>query len=175
MRFELFSGHRWVCNGARIYIRTGIIAYRTYKTVSVTSKCTTLINANYYFIPNQKLPFVNAWECWTSKTLWYHGATENARHEFAAPTAARAEIARRENARNAIVLNTECCLCLSVAEQECMSRQERAPDFCVFTSLTVMTWTIISWCCLSVTNVCLAFTQVVLSVCCAVNCVALII
>jgi len=33
-----------------------------------------------------------------------------------------------ENARNAIVWNTECCICLSTAEQECMSRQERAPD-----------------------------------------------
>ena len=32
------------------------------------------------------------------------------------------ENARHENARNAIV-------CLSIAEQECMSRQERAPDF----------------------------------------------
>ena len=49
------------------------------------------------------------------------------------------ENARHENARNAIVWNTECCICLSIAEQECMSRQERAPDFCVFTSLTVMT------------------------------------
>ena len=37
--------------------------------------------------------------------------------------------ARHENARNAIVWNTECCICLSIAEQECMSRQERAPDF----------------------------------------------
>jgi len=35
------------------------------------------------------------------------------------------EIARYENARNAIVWNTECCICLSIAEQECMSRQER--------------------------------------------------
>jgi len=46
-----------------------------------------------------------------------------------------AEIARHENARNAIVWNTPCCICLSIAEQECMSRQERAPDFavnCVF-------------------------------------------
>ena len=42
------------------------------------------------------------------------------------------EIARHENARNAIVWNTECCICLSIAEQECMSRQERAPDFTVF-------------------------------------------
>jgi len=49
------------------------------------------------------------------------------------------ENARHENARNAIVWNTECCICLSIAEQECMSRQERAPDFCVFTSLAVMT------------------------------------
>ena len=38
------------------------------------------------------------------------------------------ENARHENARNAIVWNTECCICLSIAEQECMSRQERAPD-----------------------------------------------
>ena len=116
---------------------------------------------------------------------------ENARHEFSAPTCkggncetwkcgtmlqgwkirdmnfrhqlARVEIARHENARNAIVWNTECCIRLSIAEEECMSRQEKAPDFCAFTSLTVMTWTIISWCWLSVTNVCLAFTQVVLS------------
>jgi len=40
-----------------------------------------------------------------------------------------AENARHENARNAIVWNTACCICLSSAEQECMSRQERAPDF----------------------------------------------
>ena len=39
------------------------------------------------------------------------------------------ENARHENARNAIVWNTECCICLSIADQECMSRQERAPDF----------------------------------------------
>jgi len=51
---------------------------------------------------------------------------------------ARVEIAIHENARNAIVW-TDCRICLSIAEQECMSRQERAPDFCVFTSLTVMT------------------------------------
>jgi len=38
------------------------------------------------------------------------------------------ENARHENARNAIVWNTGCCICLSIAEQECMSRQERAPD-----------------------------------------------
>ena len=132
-----------------------------------------------------------------------------------------AENARHENARNAIVWNTACCICMSIAEQECMSRQERAPDFaavllwtqdmrevclieqrdarlafvpcghqrfcascvaqleqqargcpaglrlpwfCVCTSLTVMTWTIISWCWLSVTNVFLTFTQVVQSV-----------
>ena len=35
------------------------------------------------------------------------------------------ENARHENARNAIVWNTECCICLSIAEQECISRQER--------------------------------------------------
>ena len=40
-----------------------------------------------------------------------------------------AENARHENARNAIVRNTECCICLSIAEQECMSREERTPDF----------------------------------------------
>jgi len=39
------------------------------------------------------------------------------------------ENARHENARNAIVWNTASCTCLSIAEQECMSRQERAPDF----------------------------------------------
>jgi len=39
------------------------------------------------------------------------------------------ENATHENARNAIVWNTACCICLSIAEQECMSRQERAPDF----------------------------------------------
>jgi len=33
-----------------------------------------------------------------------------------------AENARHENARKAIVWNTECCKCLSIAEQECMSR-----------------------------------------------------
>jgi len=38
------------------------------------------------------------------------------------------ENARHENAKNAIVWNTQCCICLSIAEQECMSRQERAPD-----------------------------------------------
>jgi len=42
---------------------------------------------------------------------------------------ARVETTRHENARNAIVWNTECCICLSIAEQGCMSRQERAPDF----------------------------------------------
>jgi len=47
----------------------------------------------------------------------------NLRHQLA-----RVEIARHENARNAIVWNTECCICLSTAEQECVSRQERAPD-----------------------------------------------
>ena len=36
------------------------------------------------------------------------------------------ENARHENARNAIVWNTACCICLSIAQQECMSRQERA-------------------------------------------------
>ena len=40
-----------------------------------------------------------------------------------------AENARHENARNAKVWNTACCICLSIAEQEYMSRQERAPDF----------------------------------------------
>jgi len=34
------------------------------------------------------------------------GDAENARHELAG----------HENARNAIVLNTECCICLSIAE-----------------------------------------------------------
>jgi len=48
----------------------------------------------------------------------------NLRHQLA-----RVEIARYENARNAIVWNTECGICLSIAEQDCMSRQERAPDF----------------------------------------------
>jgi len=45
-----------------------------------------------------------------------------------ASTEGDAENARYENARNAIVWNTECCICLSIAEQECMSRQERGPD-----------------------------------------------
>jgi len=40
-----------------------------------------------------------------------------------------ADNARHENARNAIVWNTACCIYLSIAEQECMSRQEGAPDF----------------------------------------------
>ena len=40
----------------------------------------------------------------------------------------------------------------------------RLPWFCVCTSLTVMTWTSISWCWVSVTNVFLTFTQVMLSV-----------
>ena len=39
------------------------------------------------------------------------------------------ENARHENAKNTIVWNTACCICLSIAEQECISRQERAPDF----------------------------------------------
>ena len=75
------------------------------------------------------------------------GDAENARHELAghenaAPCCrggkmrdtnlrhqlARVEIARHENARNAIVWSTECCMCLSIAEHECMSRQKRAPD-----------------------------------------------
>ena len=50
----------------------------------------------------------------------------NLRHQLA-----RVEIARHENAKNAIVCNTECCICLSTAEHECISRQERAPDFAV--------------------------------------------
>jgi len=37
----------------------------------------------------------------------------------------RHHVAGVENARNAIVWNTECCICLSIAEQEYMSRQER--------------------------------------------------
>ena len=48
----------------------------------------------------------------------------NLRHQLA-----RVEIARHENTTNAIVWNTECCICLSIAELECMRRQERAPDF----------------------------------------------
>jgi len=52
----------------------------------------------------------------------------NLRHQLA-----RVEIARHENARNAIVWNTECCICLSIAEQECVSRQERAPDLAAAT------------------------------------------
>jgi len=39
------------------------------------------------------------------------------------------ENARHENEGKAIVWNTERCICLSVAEQDCMSRQKRAPDF----------------------------------------------
>jgi len=46
----------------------------------------------------------------------------NLRHQLA-----RVEIARQENARNAIVWNTECWISLSIAEQECVSRQKRAP------------------------------------------------
>jgi len=57
-------------------------------------------------------------DAWFRPTLWwfptFHGDAENARHE---------------NARNAIVWNTACCICLSIAEKECMSQQERAPDF----------------------------------------------
>ena len=48
----------------------------------------------------------------------------NLRHQIAG-----VENARHENARNAIVWNTACCICQSIAEQECMSRQDRAPDF----------------------------------------------
>jgi len=65
---------------------------------------------------------------WDIKMRHHVAGVENARHEFAHQLA-RVEIARHENARNAIVWNTECCICLSIAEQECMSRQERAPDF----------------------------------------------
>ena len=39
----------------------------------------------------------------------------NLRHQLA-----RVDFARHENARNAIVWNTECCICLSIAEQECI-------------------------------------------------------
>jgi len=40
----------------------------------------------------------------------------------------RHQLARVKIVRNAMVWNTECCICLSIAEHECMSRQERAPD-----------------------------------------------
>jgi len=33
------------------------------------------------------------------------------------------ENAGHENEGNAIVWNTECCICLSIAEQDCMSKQ----------------------------------------------------
>ena len=50
---------------------------------------------------------------------------ENARHEIAGHEMrhqnARVENARHENARNAKVWNTACCICLSIAEQECIS------------------------------------------------------
>ena len=99
------------------------------------------------------------------------GDAENARHE----------IAGHENARNTIVWNTACCICLAVHCRAGMrvdkkehqispptvgapSAGLRLPWFCVCFSLTVMTWTIISWCWLSVTNVFLTFTQVVLPV-----------
>jgi len=49
----------------------------------------------------------------------------------------------------------------------------RLPWFCVCTSLTVITWTIISWCWLSVTNV-FSYIYTSCAVSCAVNCVALI-
>ena len=48
-----------------------------------------------------------------------HGERDNARNNVAG-----VENARHENARNAVVWNTACCICLSIAEQECMSRQE---------------------------------------------------
>ena len=48
---------------------------------------------------------------WDMKMRHHVAGVENVRHE------------------NAIVWNTACCICLSIAEQECMSRQERAPDF----------------------------------------------
>jgi len=68
---------------------------------------------------------------------------------------ARVEIARRENEGNAIVWNTECCICLSIAEQDCVSKLKTAQisppparveikRFCVCTSLNVMTLTIVS-------------------------------
>ena len=89
--------------------------------------------------------------------------------------------ARHENARNAIVWNTACCIyvCPLPSRNAWVDKKEhqispptvvapsaglRLPWFCVCISLTVMTWTIISWCWLSVTNVFLTFTQVVLSV-----------
>jgi len=37
--------------------------------------------------------------------------------------------AGHENEGNAIEWNTECCICLSITEQYCMSRQKRALDF----------------------------------------------
>jgi len=42
---------------------------------------------------------------------------------------AGAENAGRENEGSAIVWNTERCICLSIAEQDCVSRQKRAADF----------------------------------------------
>ena len=53
----------------------------------------------------------------------------NANTRYLTASELDAENARHENARNAIVWNTACCICLSIAEQECISRQERAPDF----------------------------------------------
>jgi len=48
----------------------------------------------------------------------------NLRHQLAG-----VENAGHENEGNAIVWNTECCICLSIAEQDCISRQKRALDF----------------------------------------------
>ena len=59
---------------------------------------------------------------WAVPPLEYTCSVEDAEN-------ARHEIARYENARNTIVWNTACCIFLSTAEQECMSRQKRAPDF----------------------------------------------
>jgi len=47
------------------------------------------------------------------------------------------ENARHENARNTIVWNTACCICMSIAEQECMSRQERAIVLSVVLSIVL--------------------------------------
>ena len=72
------------------------------------------------------------WKCGTILQGWKM-RDMNLRHQLA-----RVEIARHENARNAIIWNTECCICLSIAEHECMSRQETAPDFaanCVFVNV----------------------------------------
>ena len=95
---------------------------------SLHSLITVLIHSSGHFGP--PLPFWAPAPGIAGAADGYSYATVHRRGPAAAKCyVGEAENARHENARNAIVWNTECCICLSIAEQECMSRQERAPDF----------------------------------------------